>query len=186
MGKTFSCIDITKGFIFDDGTRVVFPFIRQKQSFFIGIFDDYISGLPYVYGGPIADREMTKQQLYEIIEYINSAFKMYNKVLIRGNPFGQDITPIGFEKVKDLSHVVELFKCENEEELLKSYMKSFRRQIKSAIKSNVLTIKEANTSDEYEKFYGLYQKSKKYWGDNILTDFPLPLFQNIYNMKNKI
>jgi len=31
MSKTFSYIDITKGFIFDDGTRVVFPFMKKKS-----------------------------------------------------------------------------------------------------------------------------------------------------------
>lgn len=185
MEKAFSCMDITKGFIFDDGTRVIFPFIRKKQSFFLGIFDDYISGLLYVYGGPIADREMTKQQLDEIIEYINSVFKMHNRILIRGNPYGQVIKPIAFKEVKDLSRVIELFRYESEDDLFKSYEKRGRRHIKKAKKSNAFIIKASNSLVGYEKLYQFYKKSFKYWGNKILTDFPLALFQNFYNLKCK-
>lgn len=185
MGKTFSCIDITKGFIFDDGTRVVFPFIRQKHNFFKGILDDYISGLLYVYGGPIADREMSKQQLAEIIEYINSTFKMYNKILIRGNPYGQVINPIAFKEVKDFSHVVELFNYKNEEDLFKNYAKSCRRYIKIAKKSNIFIIKKSSSMDDYEKLYHIYKKSFKYWGKKSLTNYSLALFQNFYNLRCK-
>ena len=185
MEKTFSYVDITKGFIFDDGTRAVFPFIQQKHNFFKGILDDYISGLLYVYGGPIADREMTRQQLYEIIEYINSAFKMYSTILIRGNPYGQDIKPISFKEVKDFSHVVELFRYKNEEDLFRSYSKRYRPYIRKAKKSNMAVIKESNSLVDYERLYQIYRKSFKYWGGEILTDYSLALFQNFYNLKNK-
>lgn len=185
MEKTFSCVDITKGFIFDDGTRVVFPFIRQKHEYFKGILDDYISGLLYVYGGPIADGEMTKQQLDEIIEYINSTFKMYSTILIRGNPYGKDINSIGFKKVKDFSHVVELFKYKNEEDLFRGYSERYRTYIRKAKKSNMLQVKESSSLDDYERIYQIYKESFKYWDGEILTDYSLALFQNFYNLKCK-
>jgi len=186
MAKTFSYIDVTKGFIFDDGTRVVFPFMCIKRRHLKGLLHlyDYVSGPPYVYGGPISDGELNKQQLHEIIEYINSSFKKYNTILIRGNPFGQNITPSGFKKVRDSSHIVELFKYENEENLLRGYPHRFQRYLKKLISSNMLTFKEATTIDEYEKLYQLYKKSFMHW-DEVLTDYPQMLFQNLFNLKNK-
>lgn len=186
MEKTYSCIDITKGFIFDDGTRVVFPFMRRKRKRLkaLLVLNDYISGMLNKYGGPIADREMNEQQLAEIIEYISSKFKMYNSILIRANPYGKVIKPIGFKEVKDFSHVVELFKCKDEEDLFNIYSKHSKIYIKRAKKSNML-IKESTSLDDYEWLYQLYKKSFKYWGESILTNYPLVLFQNLYNLKCK-
>ena len=188
MAKTYPYIDVTKGFIFNDGTRVVFPFMRGRRASSLKrllLPDDYFSGALYFYGGPIADRELSEDQLDEIIEYINSTFKKYNTILIRGNPFGQNITPTGFQEVKDLSHIVELFRYEDEEALLKSYTKRNRRYINNAKRSNMMIVKEGTNLAEYDKLYQIYRKSFKYWRNNILTDYPLLLFQNIYNLKNK-
>lgn len=183
MTKTFFYIDITKGFIFDDGTRVIFPFMRIKKNIFKGFLDDYISGPFYVHGGPISDRELSKQQIDEIIEYIKATFKHYNSMVIRGNPFNHDIIVHGFQKVNDSNYVVELFKYNNEIELLKSYSKRQRTYVNKA-KESSLIIKEASSLNEYEKFYELYQKSIKYWHEDFAS-YPLKLFQNLYNQKNK-
>lgn len=184
MTKTFYFMDITKGFVFDDGTTVVFPFFQKKKNLIRGFLSDYVSGLLYVYGGPIADKELSKQKLDEIIEYINFAFIKYDNILIRGNPFTQKITPKGFQEVKDSSHIAELAKCDNEEDLFNSYASRYRSYIKKAKRSGMLAVKEANTLNEYERLYDLYQKSIKYW-DITLTDYPLKLFQNIYYLKCK-
>jgi len=185
MSSTFSYVDITKGFVFDDGTRAVFPLMCRKGSLSKGFLNDYISGPPYYYGGPISDKELTQQQLAEIIESVKFAFKRYFRIVVRGNPFGPDIKMTGFKEIQDLSHVVELFKCRDEEDLFKNYMKSYRRQIKSAIKANVLTIKEGTTIEEYEKLYEIYQQTLKYWGNSIVAVYPLALFKNIFNFKNR-
>lgn len=187
MSKTFSYIDVTKGFVFDDGTKVIFPFMRRKRRRLKGLLHlyDYVSGPPYMYGGPISDGELNKQQLHEIIEYINSTFEMHDIVLIRGNPFGPNIKPTGFQEVKDFSHVVELFKYRDERDLLKSYeWRSSGRCIQSAKESNVLIIKEGTALNEYETLYQIYKGSFKHW-DKVITDYPQILFQNLFNLKNK-
>ena len=183
MAKTFSYIDITKGFIFDDGTRVVFPLMCRKRNLLKGLLSDYVSGPPYVYGGPISDTKLNTQQIDEIIEYIKRTFKYYNSILIRGNPFTQNITVPGFQKVEDFNYVVELFKYKNENDLLKIYTKRYRRYINKAKKLNLI-IKEASNLNEYEKLYEMYQKNIKYWHEDH-TNFPLKLFQNLYRQKNK-
>jgi hypothetical protein len=99
MASTFSYLDITKGFIFDNGTRAVFPLMCRKRSLLQGFLMDFISGPPYYYGGPISDKELTPQQLDEIMEYIQSIFKNYYRIVIRGNPFGPDLR-VAFKKFK--------------------------------------------------------------------------------------
>ena len=72
-----------------------------------------------------------------------------------------------------------------EEDLLKSYGKRYRTYIKRIKQSNVLTIGHASTVEEYEKLYGLYKKSFRYWGDNIRTNYTLNFFKNFYDLTNK-
>jgi len=186
--KSFICANITKGFVFEDGTRVVFPLILIKKRYLKGSINlnNYISGMLFVYGGPIADKDLTKQQLDEIMEYINSKFSKYDEVIIRGNPYCQNIKPYGFKEVKDSSHVVELFMYKNEEDLIKkNYHKQSKRHIIKAKKSNLLTIKTSYSSDEYERLYFIYKKSFRYWKVKPLTNYPLSLFRNLCKLKCK-
>ena len=184
MEKTFSCVDITKGFIFENGTRVVFPFVRYKQGIFHGFLNDYISGLLYVYGGPISDKSLDKQQYNEIIEYIDHTFKKYSRILIRGNPYCKPIETFGYRGVIDCSHLVELYKYGKEEDLFRIYDKRGRRHIQREISSGRLSITKSISSSEYEKLYQLYRKSFRYWGRKIMTNYPLALFQNLYKIRS--
>jgi hypothetical protein len=184
MAKTFSYMDITKGFVFDDGSRAVLPLMRRKGQFFKNFLYEYVSGPPYTYGGPIADRELRQDRYDEIIEYINTVFKRYYRVLIRGNPYNNNFETKGYKAVRDLSHVLKLNKCKSEDDLFKSYGKRYRSYIRKALKSGELQLKNAQTLDEYERLYDIYQKSKKYW-DKDLTQYPLLLFRNLYNMKSR-
>ncbi len=185
MTKTFSHEDMTKGFIFDNGTRAVFPLVREKSPPLRRFlrWDNYISGVAYTYGGPISDKPLSTDQLDELIEYIGSMVKRYHLFIIRENPFTQKIRPSGFEEIEDLSHVFELFRCRNEEDLLKRYHKRVRRYVKKNLKNNTLEIKEADSRDEYKELYRIYLKSTTHW-DRLLTDYPFELFQNIYDLKN--
>jgi len=182
MSKTFAYRDVTKGFIFEDGARVVFPLMKRKRSLLQGGLSDYISGPPYTYGGPITDKDLSSHQLNEILEYIISAFKCYNSILIRGNPFGLPMLPTGFNEVKDLSYIIELYKYNNERDLLKSYSERISTDINKAKKSNIV-IKKASAVQDYEDLYALYKKASAHWIHD-LTNYPLALFQNVCRLKN--
>ena len=184
MGKTFFYKDITKGFVFDDGTRVILPFMYKKRSFLKGGLNDYISGPPYTYGGPISERKLDAQELNEINEYITHTFKNYNTILIRGNPLTRNLAISGFQRVEDCSYVLELYKYEDEGHLFKSYSSLSRNCINKAKRNSMLTIKEQGTLKEFEKLYDIYQGSVKYWRAD-LTRYPLKLFQNAFFLKNK-
>ena len=188
MERTFSYRDITKGFIFDDGTRVVFPFMLRKKKCLKGTLSsvDYISGALFVYGGPIADGAMTRQKFAEIIAYLTATFRNYDQILIRGNPYADTVKPDNFMEVKDFSQVVELFKYRHERDLIENYPRISRKHIRKAKKSNILTIKESTVnSDVCEKLYKIYMKSFKSWGREALTSYPLALFQNFNSLNSK-
>jgi len=104
MSKTFDYTDITKGFIFDDGTKVVLPFMRRKRL----IFDEYISGPPFVYGGPISISEIKEGHIQELAEYIKTIAEPYKTIIIRGNPYQKTFVFDGFSKVNDHSHILDL------------------------------------------------------------------------------
>src|SRR4030043_2266777 len=185
MEKTFSCINITKGFIFDDGTRAVLPLVHRKRRALKGFMavNDCVSGFPYVYGGPIADRKISEQQLGELSNYISTGLRKYHTILIRGNPYGPNMKPIDFKEVKDCSQVVELSKCTEERDLLKQYHRLSRECINKAKKAKILQVKIANSLEDYKELYEIYKKSFKYWGKSVLTNYPLALFQNSYELK---
>ncbi|MBC2709810.1 MAG: GNAT family N-acetyltransferase [Desulfosarcina sp.] len=184
MVKTFSCKDITKAFVFDDGTTVIFPFIQTKGKITNLFLNDYRSGYPYTYGGPISDRILSFEKYNEIIDYFKTVLKKYYRILVRGNPYTDGFKTIDFQEAWDLSHVAELIKCKNEDDVFKTYGRRYRSYIRKAIRSNTLKVKEAKTIHEYENLYNIYKRSQRYW-DVVLTHYPLRLFKNLYNMKCK-
>ena len=184
ISKTFGHTDITSGFMFDDGTRAVFPLMCRNPKFTMGLLHDYVSGPPYVYGGPIAEKELTSQQLAEILAYIRSRCTAYSSILIRGNPYARQLTLQGFKEVKDHSHVTELFKHKDEKDLFTTYSGRSREHIKSAIKSDI-QIREVSGVNAYEELYAIYVSMFKYWGDTVLTSYPMALFKNFYYQKNQ-
>ena len=151
MTKTFSSVDLTKGFLFDNGTRVVFPLIREKSSSLRKFlrWDNYVSGAAYTYGGLISDRPLNMGQLDEIADYMGSMVKKHHMFVIRGNPFTTIRSLPGFKKIEDTSHVFELFKCRDEKDLLKEYHKRSRDGVKKNLMNNVLEIRKADSIDEY-------------------------------------
>ncbi|MBN1830532.1 MAG: GNAT family N-acetyltransferase [Deltaproteobacteria bacterium] len=186
MAKTFSYLDMTKGFLFDNGTSAVFPFMREKSSALrraLG-WDNYISGAAYTYGGPISDRPLSQGQLDELDEYIGSMVKRHHILVIRGNPFAPKNILQGFKKIEDVSHVVELLKCKNENDLMKEYHKRNRDGLKKNLRDRVLEIRKADSLDEYKELYKIYLKSTTHW-ERLLTNYPFTLFQNIYELKSE-
>ena len=149
ISKTFGHTDITSGFMFDDGTRAIFPLMCRNPKFTMGLLHDYVSGPPYVYGGPVAEKELTSQQLAEILAYIRSRCTAYSSILIRGNPYAQQLTLQGFKEVKDHSHVTELFKYKDEKDLFACYERRSRENIKAAKKMDI-QIREVSGINAYE------------------------------------
>jgi hypothetical protein len=186
MVKTFSYLDMTKGFVFDDGTRAVFPFMREKSSALKRVlgWDNYISGAAYTYGGPISDRPLGKNQQDALSEYVGSMVKRHHILVIRGNPFAPQKSLPGYKKIEDASHLVELYKCRDEKDLLKEYHKRSRDGVKKNLKDHVLEIRKADSLDEYRELYRIYLKSTTHW-ESLLTDYPFKLFQNIFDLKSE-
>ena len=149
--NTFYYKNVTKGFYFDNGVQTIFPLMLKKNARFSGRFlDEYISGPLYVYGGPISDGKLSKQQTLEISEYLNSSLRSYRSILIRGNPFSKDVVIPGYREVPDKSHIVELYKYQNERDLLKSYSKGQKQHINKAKGFNLI-IREARKIEEFEE-----------------------------------
>lgn len=183
--NTFPLEDVTKAFVFDNGVRAVFPLMLQRHPKWKSRFlDEYISGPLYVYGGPIADGELREAQIEEMMQYIVSVSKKSRSILLRGNPFAKNLHMSGFAEVPDFSQVVELYRHKNEIDLLRSYSRGIRSRINKA-KHVKWNLRKEKTWDKLEDFYKLYQESKKYWNDDILTDYPLNMFQNISNMNSQ-
>jgi hypothetical protein len=182
MEQTFPVEDVTKAFVFDNGVRVVFPLMRRRHpKWRIRFLDEYISGLLFVYGGPVSDGECTAQQMLEIWEYMTDAAKHSRSILVRGSPFYQMADAQGYKEVPDFSHVVELYKYETEKELLRSYSRGIRSHINTA-KKRPLNIRKAQTDEECEQFYRIYAGAKKHWDEEVLTDYPEKMFHNFFTL----
>lgn len=184
MSDTFGYDDITKGFIFDDGTRAVFPLMKRNVSCLGGLLKYYVSGPPYTYGGPIADGKIGQDKYSEMLDYILSIASNSNRLLIRGNPYNEPFSTKGFSKVDDHSHIIEIKKIKSEQDFFNLYGKRYRRYIRKALNNDNLMIKEANSYEEFDNLYKLYQKSIRYW-EADLTRYPIKLFENLYKLRGK-
>jgi len=176
MSKTFDYTDITKGFIFDDGTKVVLPFMRRKRL----IFDEYISGPPFVYGGPISISEIKEGHIQELAEYIKTIAEPYKTIIIRGNPYQKTFVFDGFSKVNDHSHILDLTGFASEADYMQKKNYHYKEYMRIWRKAKLEVKKEVDAGD-YETFYKIYRKLRSTWNVQ-LTNHPISLYKNIAAM----
>lgn len=176
--KTFQDFSIaSKEFILDSGARVVMPFVlRSKRKIFIK--KEFKSMEPGVYGGVIADRDISQQDMDQISEYL---LRIKNaSIRIVGNPFKNFSLTSGFKSKEMITHIVDLVPE------FSIMQKKFSRGLKSNINQakKKVTIRRAETEDDIERYYEIYKHTVNRWGESASTVFPIGLFMNIYMLKD--
>ncbi len=169
----------TKAFIFDDGTRVIFPLIETSSSL-KGFARTYQSMIPGVYGGPLSDKEVLDDKTKSIFRSLINSRTKYISIL--SNPFLRfDLN--GYYKAKScFTHLLTLDK--GFDTIWKSFTKGHKSSSKKAEKKGVCVRVSENLKD-YEEYYSVYKDSIRRWGKRTTSHYSFKLFENIYNSQNK-
>jgi hypothetical protein len=168
----------TNMFILDNGTKVILPLMRSTSG--KGFLSSYYSNIFGVYGGIIAEKKITSEDLSKIFNSIIK--KDILSISIIGNPFYDYELPDKFKIKSDFTQVVVLNK--SEKEITDSYNRGVKRWINKARKNGITCREAYNDEGEWKNYYSVYSESLKRWGKNATSYYPYSLFRNMLKTGN--
>jgi lipid II:glycine glycyltransferase (peptidoglycan interpeptide bridge formation enzyme) len=163
----------TQAFELDDGEIAIFPLVASKERnrFFLWFESVYLGS----YGGPIANRALTPNEMQEIFRLLFS-YRVANLHLIE-NPFASHQYPDYLKSSTQFTHLLKLGDIEN---VTKTIEKDRRRQIRKAEEAGLSVTIAENESDILE-YYKVYEDTLKRWGDKTLVRYSQDLFLNLFH-----
>jgi len=172
---------------FNDGASAIIPMMKIKRM--AGLLTDRFSSPCGTYGGWISASDLSEEHARILTCLITSE----KNLTFRVNPFdnlSSTLIPVMISE-PNFSHV-ELkddFTCtldltKSEHEIFIGLTDGHRRAVKSAVRNSV-TVKAAESINEWERYYSLYLSSVERWragGPSLKpkTVYPLSLFRRIY------
>jgi hypothetical protein len=169
----------TLGFLFRSGNRAILPLVAEHSK---GIFSRKIKHKSMafgVYGGILAEKRLNSEETEMLFEHLTSSDIRDLKLV--ENPMDQYTPPSTFVAKPMSTHIVTL--NSDFEQLIKRISRGRIRNIKEAEKRGV-TIRLADSLEDYEHYYHNYQQSLIKWGDTTGTTYPWELFLNIFETRN--
>ncbi len=167
----------TKGFIFDDGVRVILPLMQLKR--FKKMARSYFS-MPFnLYGGIISDgKDSDDKRAIEVFEYMLKG-NMPKSISIAGNPFYCYDLPDKYESRNYFTQIINL--DYGYEAIYSRYRHNVRKNLKKAERNNVYE-KIADSLKDYEDYFKIYEKVLRQWKDDATSEYEFDLFANIYKL----
>jgi len=162
----------TKGFMLDDGAIAIVPVVGtcERNRFFRW----YESTLPGTYGGPVAERHLTRSEIDDIFCHLASPYTA--RIHIMGNPFARMGLPSSYNRIQLHTHVLDLSR--GYDAIVKHYRSGHKYSLNKARRLGI-EISVASTAKDYSDYYGIYQDSLSRWGDKTLASYPYDLFARI-------
>ena len=169
----------TRGFVLEDGSRAILPMLAKKVGA-RGFFKSYYSMIPGVYGGVIAERPLSNEELSTIYGSLMNAGTV--QLIIWGNPYRESHLADGCDCRPRFTHVVDLEG--GFERVLGNYNRGARSNTNKARKAGI-QVSIATTLNEYKEYYAVYEETLKRWGDNATSAYPFGLFQSVFQRASK-
>jgi len=132
-----------------------------------------------VYGGMLAERRLTREETGSIFEYLTSTDIKDLKVV--ENPLENYDFPENFVAKSLFTHIVSL--NADFEQLRKRFSRGQKSNIKQAEKKGI-TVRLANSLEDFEQYYAIYQETIKRWGESVGTTYPWRLFLNLFETRS--
>jgi hypothetical protein len=171
---------------FDDGASAIIPIAKVRRMG--GMLIDHFSSPGGTYGGWLSTSTLSGEH----IKLLTGVLASYKNLTFRVNPFDENSqsvislsnTPLSTKRTltDDFTHILDLTK--GADELLHGLTNGHKRAIASAVRGG-LSVKPAESSEEWERYYGLYRESLARWraGGSALkprTVYPRALFRRVY------
>lgn len=166
----------TLEFIFPNGSRALFPLVAEHSPG--KLFKKRVKhkSMPLgVYGGVIAERELTRDEHSQLFAYITSSEITDLKVV--QNPLTPYPFPSSFESKSFFTHIIQL--DSDFTQVSQRFSRGQKSNIKQAQRKGVV-VRPGESRNDYEQYYHLYQSSLKRWGKRTGVIFPWNLFANLF------
>ena len=161
-------------FAFNTGNRAILPLVAEHSKGIIPKKVKHKSMALGVYGGVLAERRLTPEEKGSIFEHLTSVDIKDLKVV--ENPLENYDFSENFVAKSLFTHIVSL--NADFEQLRKRFSRGQKSYIKQAEKKGT-TVRLANSLEDYEQYYAIYQETIKRWGENAGTTYPWNLFLNL-------
>ncbi len=166
------------GLILDSGSRTVIPSVLRRKKGLLR-HREYKSMEPGVYGGIIADRDLSRDEVAQIDRCIlkkrNSSGRLVE------SPFKQFSLSSRYKSKKMTTHILSL---EPGVDLIrKKFSRGQKSNINQAKRKNV-AVRRAETEDDVEQYYYIYQQTVERWGTGAKAAYPQRFFMNIFLQKD--
>jgi hypothetical protein len=180
IAKTFpQYAPATIGFIMESGSRAVIPFVVEEKKKFLKTGKRYKSMEPGVYGGLVADRELSQPEVDEILDYVLNIKNTEGRIV--GNPFKQILFPPQMKTKEMYTQVLDL--SPGFDELWQGFSRGQKSNIKQAQKKQV-TVSRAETEQSITCYFDIYGQTLKRWGGKTIAFYPRQLFLNLFEQKD--
>lgn len=178
--KTFQDYSIaTKGFIFDDGSKAVFPLMKTRSSGFLRSRVRLRSSAFRGYGGILSERPLLRHHQDQIYSHLMT---QKASIFVDCNPFSQYKLPSVFKKKKSFTQVFMLDR--SIDEVCRALNRGAKSNLKQAQKKGV-TVRTASSEHDIAVYFSMYQDAIKRWGAAAIYIFPEELFYNIFKILKK-
>ena len=165
----------TRRFVFGDGKVVIFPLVECHRI--MGLSRSFQASPAGCYGGWVCRDRLMPRQIDAITQWI---LQNCPNLYWRLNPFDPDCVGLaGIATTRDSTELLDLTAYPDDATLRANYRHSVRKQIAKAARAGVV-VSTAETWDEWEAYFGLYQVRLAQWGRAASNHYPLALFRKFY------
>ncbi len=167
------------GFQLDDDTHVVLPSVVRRKKRVIKKKDEHKSMEPGVYGGFIAERLLSQEEINTLCAHLLARKNLAGRIVT--SPF-MPMQLTGSFSAKDMhTHVVTL--GPEFDQIRKKFNRGQKSNINQARKKGV-TVRRADHARDIDQYYSIYQETLERWGDKTTAEYPKNLFQQLFAMED--
>ena len=169
--------DATLAFEMADGARVVLPLSLRRRGMG-GFLQERLSTFPGTYGGPLASRRLTPEELSEVCGSVPAGLRCL-RVRILGTPFWDlGPAPKGFRTEPLSTRMLDL--SPGFGTLVRGLSTTHRRGLAKA-EGHGLTVRAAKDLEEYQEYFRIYEDTLERW-QHPTSRYPMDLFRNIHRL----
>lgn len=167
------------GFLPAGQSPVVVPAVIRKKKRLLRSTAEYKSMEPGVYGGPVAEKPLTRAQVREIGAALCSMEKSAGRLV--ESPFAPLDLPAPFTAKEMSTHIVMLGK--SSAAIAKSFSRGQKSNINQARRKGV-QVRLAGNEQEIEQYYEIYLQTLKRWSTTKGKAYPRELFLSLYRQQD--
>lgn len=181
--------------LIQNDSLIFYPFVKREidPKYYPNSSNSYYDIItPYEYGGPfIINLSEENNRVSDSVEFFQSSFHQYcvsNNIIaesVRFNPLvSNNLNFKDFYETDLIKENIIIDLKKTEDELLDSYHKNKRRDVRKAMRNNII-VSKANSKSEFEAFVEIYIESMKFKQAKSFYYFSQDYFNGLFELINE-